>query len=57
LYDGHGALLISNDDAVDQDPIVEYRPASTGPLFVVVTYANEKAAKTHGYLLQVKALK
>jgi hypothetical protein len=57
VYDEHGTLLVSNDDAVDQDPIVEHRVGASGPLFVVVTYANEKAAKTHGYLLQVKASK
>ena len=57
VYDEHGVLLVTNDDAVDQDPVIEYRVGPSGPLFVVVTYANEKAAKTHGYLLQVKALK
>ena len=57
VYNEHGTLLVSNDDAADQDPIVEHRVGVSGPLFVVVTYANEKASKTHGYLLQVQALK
>lgn len=57
LYDQQGSLLASNDDAFDQDPAVDHTVSAAGPLFVVVTYANEKASKTHGYLLRVEAVK
>ncbi len=57
LYDEHGSLLASNDDALDQDPALDHTVSTAGPLFVVVTYANEKASKTHGYLLRVEAVK
>ena len=57
LYDQRGSLLASNDDAFDQDPAVDHTVSTAGPVFVVVTYANEKASKTHGYLLRVEAVK
>jgi hypothetical protein len=53
LYDARGAILASNDDAFGRDPALSQTVAVTGPVFVVVTYANEKAASTHSYLLAV----
>ncbi len=57
LYDSKGTILASNDDAYGRDPALTNVLAAAGPVFVAVTYANEKAAKTHGYLLNVEVSK
>ena len=54
LYDAKGTILASNDDTFGRDPAVTHILVATGRVFVAVTYANEKAAKTHGYLLRVE---
>ena len=55
LYDARGSILASNDDAFGRDPALTHTVAAAGPVFVAVTYANEKAARTHGYLLRITA--
>lgn len=54
-YDEQGTLLGSNDDAQGSDPALTLKLAKSGPVFLALTYANEKAGKTHGYLLTVEA--
>lgn len=54
-YDEGGTLLASNDDAVGADPALALKLTKSGPVFLALTYANEKAGKTHGYLLTVEA--
>ena len=54
-YDEAGTLLASNDDAVGADPALTLKLSKSGPVFLALTYANEKAGKTHGYLLTVEA--
>jgi hypothetical protein len=55
LYTSQGAVLASVDDTAGRDPILEYRVTATGDYFLAVSYANEKPAGTHEYLLQLRA--
>lgn len=54
LYTGDGAVVASNDDAFGRDPSIDRKVAATGDYFVAVSYANEKAAATHEYVLQLR---
>ena len=52
-YDAQGHILSVCDDAEGHDPVLRQKAAADGPLFVVATMANERAAKTHAYLLKI----
>lgn len=54
LYAEGGAVLASADDTFGRDPALDFRATATGDCFVAVSYANEKAAATHDYLLQLR---
>ncbi len=54
LHTLRGAVLASNDDAAGRDPILDYKVATSGDYYLAVSYANERAAATHEYVLQLR---
>ena len=54
LYDDQGRVLASNDDAYGQrDSRLELKLRATGPHYISVMDANDKAGPTHVYLLRL----
>lgn len=54
LFDPSGAILEFNDDQHGKDPFVAHKFAKAGKCLIAVTSVNEKAGKTHHYLLSVR---
>jgi hypothetical protein len=53
VYDRRQAVVMSVDDAVGRDPVVEFEVKESGEYFVAVLSANDKPASSHEYVLNL----
>ncbi len=53
VYDRRQAMVMSVDDTVGRDPVVEFEVKESGEYFVAVLSANDKPASSHEYVLNL----
>lgn len=53
LYDSRLAVVASADDTLGRDPVIDHDVVDGGDYFIAVGYANDDAAPTHEYLLNL----